>query len=1489
MMKNKRIILLIALPLILYLAVVAFADNSATVAVYPTIVKGNVTNLTLNFTITPLGPDPLSHINVTFTSSSWPAPPNTSTTICPIVNGSQWLAYRSYSNEIECRNATSTSLANSPINMSIGTTSPSSGGNYSFEIETWDTNHFVNRTGVTIWVDTWIPFFYTFSPTNGTTNSINQTLIYSVYDNNGQPCIFENNSVNYTLPTCDTGPDYFNFTAISGFNTIKIFANDSVNNTNVTNMSFTVDLSTPSLNISSPQNRTYISRNITVNYTSSDIDGFPLTCILQKTDSPGAENVTMTDCQNITLWYTSEGLITMKIFSIDSGGNTNVSNVTFTIDTSIPFFYIDSPINGTTRWLNQTLIYRVFGNDGDSCIFENNSVNYTLSECDSSYSYFNFTAIPGLNTIKIFANDSDNNWNVTNMSFTVDLSKPEISIVFPLNITTNDSNQGAVFDVSDADGQPITCVMQNNSFGNWTINDCHYLPFVPQRGWNTIKIFATDAAGNENVSNISFTVDQINGSYSLPTPGNGSFLQTNFTYVNVTIDSYYPADSCILQWNGTNETMSMATSKTYCYKNKTSLTDGIHRFKIFMNTTINATGHTNLTSVIVDTSVPNITIRSPLNMTYNSSNTNLNITATDDGLSGCILQNNSINYTIDCDINMTIFASYGPNTIKIFAYDSAGNTNVSIVSFTTVDFPPSILLTSPQNTTYKSTNMTLTVNASDSDGQPVTCVLQNNTVNFSISCDTTMNFIGVEGQNTIKIFANDTGNNSNVSIVSFTVDSSPPSINIFSPMNKTYNTSNITLNYTTSDSDGLPITCIYQDKDAPGAQNYSMSNCNNVSFIASEGQNTIKVFVVDTPGNVNMSKVSFTVDASFPSPYLLEPKNKTYHTLSLSLAYQATDNDGLPCVFENNSINYTLQSCHDNYEFLGFYAIPGFNIVKLFTNDSANNTNVTVRSFTVDLSAPTVNITSPTNTTYTSTNISINYTATDADGFPLRCFLEYNGANSSLANCTNITFLASSGFNTVKIFVNDSGDNSNSSFVSFTVDATPPEIYISYPENTTYNSLNQTFIFTINDSDDQLTCIIENNTVNYTMPSCDGFNFTAIAGDNNMKLFVTDSANNTNVSSISFRIDTTPPSIIIYSPTSTTYSSTNISLSFVASDIYDPPQQCVFENNGVNTSIAGCINITFIAPAGSNNIKVFASDSGGNTDVSSVSFTVTTSTGDSNPSGGSSSGSGSTSITTTSSPKETLVISGSQHTGDVVPFNFSNSESHAIESIDINVSQYVYSPSISVQETAKPATVSSAVATGSGSVYKYIQITPSITNSAISSAVITFTVPKSWIDQIGADPNSTILEKNEGDNWTELPTHETSFDGVNYTYESNTTSFSLYAIIARNLIIEQTQNNQQIINSTTAESNLGSEAAPISTTADATNQDLATNNETLIQISAHSDDTMIFAGIAIIIVIIIVAAVFYITRKKENSKTQEIIEKLKAEENGEGFSIYDGG
>ena len=175
--------------------------------------------------------------------------------------------------------------------------------------------------------------------------------------------------------------------------------------------------------------------------------------------------------------------------------------------------------------------------------------------------------------------------------------------------------------------------------------------------------------------------------------------------------------------------------------------------------------------------------------------------------------------------------------------------------------------------------------------------------------------------------------------------------------------------------------------------------------------------------------------------------------------------------------------------------------------------------------------------------------------------------------------------------------------VSFTIDAYLPTVTIASPVNTTYAHTDVPLTYTT--SYETAMDIYLNGMVNTTaVPSgsvvSDFPGAPAIPdGSYNITIVVEDHAGNRVMDSIFFTIDTTPPNIIIVSPTATTYTTQTITLT-LSSD--DAVSYWYSIDDGSNQSWPD--SVPALIPEGTHTIHAYGNDSVGNIGYASVTFTI---------------------------------------------------------------------------------------------------------------------------------------------------------------------------------------------------------------------------------------------------------------------------------------------
>ncbi|MHA2225023.1 MAG: right-handed parallel beta-helix repeat-containing protein [Candidatus Hodarchaeales archaeon] len=204
--------------------------------------------------------------------------------------------------------------------------------------------------------------------------------------------------------------------------------------------------------------------------------------------------------------------------------------------------------------------------------------------------------------------------------------------------------------------------------------------------------------------------------------------------------------------------------------------------------------------------------------------------------------------------------------------------------------------------------------------------------------------------------------------------------------------------------------------------------------------------------------------------------------------------------------------------------------------------------------------------------------------------------------------LAIDGPYTLHAYGNDSLGNIGYVSVTFTIDTTPPDIDISSPISTTYSHTDSAFVYTI--SEKYIVTIYLNGITNTTaIPSGTTVSDfpdvpTIPDGIYNLTIVAVDMVGNIGKKTVIFTIDTTPPSVVIDSPISTTYSTGTISIELSVDSGIVHYWYFITGEDSVNQTWTDVVSRNL--PDGIYTLHAYGNDSVGNIGHASVTFTIDT-------------------------------------------------------------------------------------------------------------------------------------------------------------------------------------------------------------------------------------------------------------------------------------------
>lgn len=540
-----------------------------------------------------------------------------------------------------------------------------------------DTAGNVNATEVTFHVaDILSPNLTILSIANNSNlSSTNVTLDIHVADNLGlDRCWYQLNNTGVNISfTCLANTSFLQ--SNSNSSNITVYANDTAGNLNVTDIAiFRIDTLFPTLVVNEPVNNSQYntSNRISLNITISDVGTGINNCYFSMAHTP---NSTF-DCLNQnTTFLSDEGVINVTVFSNDSAGNVNFSDVVVYNMTDIvaPRLTILHPTNltNTTATANISLNFTVTDSQStDECWYSLNSTGINISiDCSQNNSFSLLTN--ALHNITLYSNDTVGNINQTPITlFSVDNVAPSLSVLVPSNNTILPLKDRISIVTSGNFVQHNFSLNISPSDATLTLDKCWYsLNFTGinttfECGLNTtftasntnfgrnetinITVYVNDTLGNVNTSDLTvLQIDITPPNVSVSAPLNKSIgTNTNISF-NFTVDDGVAGsrdDECWYNLNNSN-TNTTVTSLG-CSDIGTSFIAGISNDNViiaFANDTAGNEANSSPIVFTIDNVAPSLIIDTPINGSEVTGSRNestgfriinLNFTALDLGGSG---------------------------------------------------------------------------------------------------------------------------------------------------------------------------------------------------------------------------------------------------------------------------------------------------------------------------------------------------------------------------------------------------------------------------------------------------------------------------------------------------------------------------------------------------------------------------------------------------------------------------------------------------------------------------------------------------------------------------------------------------------------------------------------------------------------------------------------------------------------------------------------
>ncbi len=387
-----------------------------------------------------------------------------------------------------------------------------------------------------------------------------------------------------------------------------------------------------------------------------------------------------------------------------------------------PLIIVDSPQN--TTYAETTLDLNVSANDEmDSWwySFDGGLANTSFTPNDT------VTRSNGQHTLSVYANDTYGNVNLTAVTFVVDTTLPVMIIVYPQNANYNLNVDKLNYSYTEVNPDRCWYSINNGASNSSSVAmGVNFTSVTYSEGSNNWIVWCNDTAGNENLADVTFSIDttfpQIQ--FEDPTPANSSKLSQDSLEANITFNDN-SLDNVILRlYNSTGlVNLSISTVSPF-YLNFTNLANEIYYLNATVNDTAENVNDTETRVITLDTGSPLIQFVDPTPVNganLSQLNVAVNVTAVDGILDTVIVRiynttdlvNTTAGYTSPFYVNFTGLAD-GYYWFNATANDSASNVNITETRMVTLDTtPPWTIIISPENLTYNTHTLDFNVSSNE--------------------------------------------------------------------------------------------------------------------------------------------------------------------------------------------------------------------------------------------------------------------------------------------------------------------------------------------------------------------------------------------------------------------------------------------------------------------------------------------------------------------------------------------------------------------------------------------------------------------------------------------------------------------------------------------------------------------------------------------------------------------------------------------------------
>ncbi|UCE37523.1 MAG: right-handed parallel beta-helix repeat-containing protein [Thermoplasmata archaeon] len=448
-----------------------------------------------------------------------------------------------------------------------------------------------------------------------------------------------------------------------------------------------------------------------------------------------------------------------------------------------------------------------------------------------------------------------------------------------------------------------------------------------------------------------------------------------------------------------------------------------------------------------DNSPPIIELISPSNNSIIRSGTTIDFSISDPNLY-------EVTYTVNDGPTQSLVAPYDilttewedeSHVIDITAKDTHDNVAALWFSFTIDSTPPEIMLNSPENNSIIPAATVIDVSVSDTNLDSVFYSIDDGAWEelnqpYDIITDT-----WIDDNYIVTLNASDLANNFKVTWYNFTIDSSPPAIELNSPPNNTYIKSNVEINLLISDANLNTVT--YSKNEGPFELLTPPYIIETNDW--QDKEHTLTIHVEDLAGNSNENWFIFIKDSKLPIITLNSPSNNSNIGEGVEIRFTISDANLNHVTYSKNGDAPRLLTqpyIIDTNEWP-----DGEYTISIYADDLAGNINEKWFKFKKgipkDFTLPEISLNSPENNSLLTDVKILDFEVSDNNLDSVSYFINQGKLQTLEAPYDLDTTGWEDGTYTITIRALDVAGNVNEKYFVISIDFTSPSVISTQPDN----------------------------------------------------------------------------------------------------------------------------------------------------------------------------------------------------------------------------------------------------------------------------------------------------------------------------------------------------------------------------------------------------------------------------------------------------------